>query len=66
MVGDNIWMIVGVALVAWVGWDIYAGYTYAHRLILRADEPGLYWTFVVLWALIAAWCLGLLSLLTSN
>lgn len=43
------WPVIGVALLVWVGYDIYAGYTVLTDVIFRATDPNLYWGVVSLW-----------------
>ena len=52
----NIWSYVGVALLAWVGWDLFAGYTFLHETIYRSDQPSFYWVGVGTWSLLALSC----------
>lgn len=47
------WKLVGIALVIWVAYDLWAGYTYSYRLVLADSEPLHYWLTLVLWAIIA-------------
>lgn len=53
---DNIWTYIGVLLLAWVGWDLYAGYTVLHETIYRDEQPTLYWTGVAAWLGLAISC----------
>lgn len=53
---DNFWSYVGIALIAWVGWDLYAGYTLLHKTVYLAEQPGLYWAGIVTWSLLALSC----------
>ena len=50
----GIWQIVGIALVVWVLYDLFAGYTYSYRLVMREAEPWHFWITVLLWSAIAA------------
>lgn len=50
------WRIVGVALLAWVGWDLYFGYTLLNDVIYRDEEPTLYWTAVAIWFALGISC----------
>ncbi len=52
----GIWQWVGIALAAWVLWDLFSGSVYLHRKVYRAQEPSLYWMAVLLWAAVAASC----------
>ena len=51
------WKIVGVALLAWVAYDLYAGYTLAWDVIYRDRDPALYWIVVGVWFALAVYCL---------
>ncbi len=53
---DNFWRVVGVLLLGWVGWDLYAGYTLLHEVIYRDAQPVLYWSGVGVWLLLAISC----------
>lgn len=53
---DNIWPYIGVALLAWAGWDLFAGYTVLHETIYRVDQPNLYWVGVGTWTMLALSC----------
>jgi len=44
------WKIIGVLLLGWVAYDLYAGYTLLHDIIYRDQEPTLYWIAVAIWA----------------
>jgi len=50
------WTLVGIALLAWVGWDLYAGYTLAWGLIYRAEAPVAYWSVLLVWLGLALSC----------
>lgn len=47
---------LGVALLAWVAWDLFAGSVWLHREYLRASEPITYWLLMLVWALVAVSC----------
>lgn len=49
----NIWLYIGIALLLWVAYDLFAGVTWSYREIRRQHEPILYWIFTGLWLLIA-------------
>lgn len=49
----SLWQWVGVALVVWLLWDLYAGTTWIHRTVYREYEPSLYWVVMSVWAVIA-------------
>jgi len=53
---DNLWTYIGVLLLAWVGWDLYAGYTLLHDVIYRAEQPALYWSGIAAWSALAISC----------
>ncbi len=50
------WTIIGVLLVLWVLWDLFAGYTILWNVIYRDRNPGQYWAVLAIWAAIAASC----------
>lgn len=52
----NLWKVVGVALVVWVAWDLYMGYTVAWDWIYRDESPTAYWSVLSLWAVLAVSC----------
>ena len=52
----TIWRVVGVLLLVWVAWDLYAGYTLAWNIIYRDTNPTAYWGVVVLWAALGVSC----------
>ena len=54
------WQVIGVALVMWVIYDLFAGYIWLHRKVMRASEPLFYWSGIALWSLIALYTLGLI------
>ena len=53
---SNIWTYVGIGLLIWVGWDLYAGYTLAWDVIYRDDNPIAYWAIISVWAAIGVSC----------
>ena len=53
---SKFWSVVGVALLVWVAWDLYAGYTLTWKVVYRDATPGTYWSVVTLWALLALSC----------
>lgn len=53
---SNIWTYVGIALLGWVAWDLYAGYTLVWELVYRDENPGLYWAAVGAWAVLGLSC----------
>lgn len=52
----SIWQYLGVALFAWASFDIWHGYTWLHRKVMRDDDPLLYWALIALWLSVAATC----------
>lgn len=50
------WYIVGVALLLWVGWDLYAGYTVLHEVFYRDEDPVWYWGLISLWTVLGISC----------
>ena len=51
----NIWLLVGIALIAWAVYEIYTGTTWLHRKVARKQEPLFYWILIVIWIILAAW-----------
>lgn len=52
----NFWRVVGVIVLAWAAWDLYAGYTFTWRMVYRSTDPGVYWAAMAAWALLGASC----------
>lgn len=52
----NIWTYVGIALFAWVGWDLYAGYTMTWEMVYRHEDPVTYWIALAVWTGLAVSC----------
>ena len=51
------WMtILGVALLAWVLYDLVTGKVWLHRAYRRSEEPAGYWLTMGLWLLVALSC----------
>lgn len=50
------WNIVGVALLGWVAWDLYAGYTVLADVVYRDQEPTLYWIAIAIWGALGISC----------
>ncbi|MGH0001891.1 hypothetical protein ACQU0X_17625 [Pseudovibrio ascidiaceicola] len=50
------WRIVGVVLLAWVAWDLYAGYTLLYDVIYRTADPLMYWIGIALWTALGLSC----------
>lgn len=50
------WSIIGILLLGWVIWDLYAGYTLIWTLVYRDEEPVLYWSAVSAWAALGLSC----------
>lgn len=46
---NSAWTYVGIGLLAWVGWDLYAGYTMAWEVIYRDENPTAYWITLAVW-----------------
>lgn len=53
---NRFWQIVGVLLLGWAAWDIYAGYTLIWNIIYRDDDPVLYWIAVSAWSILGISC----------
>jgi hypothetical protein len=49
----NTWLIIGIALVIWVLYDLISGKTWSYREIWRKYEPWQYWFFTSLWLVLA-------------
>ncbi len=52
----DFWKLVGVALLAWVGYDLYAGLTLAWDVIYRDEDPIAYWGVLSVWLVLAISC----------
>lgn len=52
----NFWKVIGVLLLIWVVYDLYAGYTILHEVIYREESPTLYWGGLGLWLVLAISC----------
>lgn len=52
----SFWFTVGVLLLGWVAWDLYAGYTLLWDFVYRETQPGLYWICVSVWAVLGISC----------
>ncbi|EAR62633.1 hypothetical protein MED92_05928 [Oceanospirillum sp. MED92] len=48
--------ILGIALLLWVAYDLYAGSVWLHREFYRAQEPTAYWLLILLWTAVAVSC----------
>ncbi len=53
---NNIWTYIGLALLAWVGWDLYRGYTLIWDVIYRDTDPTTYWIVIAVWTSLAMSC----------
>ena len=53
---NNIWTYVGIALFAWVAWDLYAGYTLTWATVYRESDPTTYWIALAGWTGLAISC----------
>jgi len=53
---DSFWKVVGVLLLIWVAYDLYAGFTLLYDVIYREQQPAVYWTGIGLWTLLALSC----------
>ncbi len=53
---NNIWTYVGIALLVWVGYDLYAGYTLLWDVIYRDQDPASYWIVLGIWFALAVSC----------
>lgn len=52
------WLIIGMILLIWVVIDLVSGTVWSYRRIKRNEEPGMYWLFTTLWAVLAISCLA--------
>ena len=52
----NFWLFVGVALFAWVGWDLYHGYTLLYDVIYKEQDPTMFWVAIAAWSGLALSC----------
>ena len=52
----SITSIIGIILLLWVAWDLFSGKAWLHREFIRANEPGAYWSTMLLWLLVALSC----------
>ena len=52
----GVWSFIGVGLLVWVGYDLYAGYTLLWDTIYRDQDPVGYWLILGLWFLLAISC----------
>ncbi|WP_169565732.1 hypothetical protein [Neptunomonas japonica] len=48
--------ILGIALLLWVAWDLYAGSVWLHREYFRNQDPWSYWILILVWILVAVSC----------
>ncbi|WKD51149.1 hypothetical protein [Microbulbifer spongiae] len=55
---DTIWQFIGVGLLIWVVFDLFAGHTWLRRKYVRSKEPLGYWIILMMWLLFALWSLG--------
>lgn len=53
---NSIWSYVGIGLLCWIAYDLYAEYTLAWGIIYRDEDPVLYWVFVSVWAVLGISC----------
>lgn len=51
-----VWPFVGVLLLLWVAYDLFIGWTYLHRTVIRKKEPLMYWLTLALWTGLALSC----------
>jgi hypothetical protein len=52
----NIWTYVGIALLAWVGYDLYAGYTFTWEIVNKEESPLTYWSVISVWTILSVSC----------
>ena len=48
--------MLGIALLLWVAWDLFAGSVWLHREFHRREEPVAYWLTLLLWLAVALSC----------
>ena len=56
----DFWTVLGGALLLWALHDLIVGHTWAHRKVIRSEDPWVYWPILSVWVLIAVWLLGFL------
>ncbi|CAM3748596.1 hypothetical protein [Parendozoicomonas haliclonae] len=47
---------LGIALLVWVAWDLWAGSVWLHREFTRQYEPVAYWCLMLVWLGVAVSC----------
>lgn len=52
------WFYIGIVLFIWAVYDLFTGEVWLHRAVHRDSEPGMYWSLIIVWFLIAFWCLS--------
>lgn len=52
----SFWKVIGVLLLIWVVYDLYAGYTILHEVIYIDESPALYWGGLTFWFVLAVSC----------
>ena len=50
------WKIIGVLLLGWVAYDLYAGYTLIWDVVYRDEDPVTYWIALAVWFALAISC----------
>ncbi len=50
--------VIGILLLAWVGWDLKRGKTALLRTYFKDQEPGPFWGTVALWTGLAVYLLA--------
>lgn len=56
MAGFGLWQYIGIGLALWVLYDLLTGHVYFPGKVSRAENPGTYWTCMIVYAVLAASC----------
>lgn len=56
MAGFGLWQYIGIGLALWVLYDLFRGRVYFPAKVTRAENPGTYWTGMIVYAVLAASC----------
>jgi len=52
----RVWQVVGIIILAWAAWDLYAGYTFTWRIVDRSTSPVIYWAALGAWVFLGLSC----------
>lgn len=47
------WQVLSILLIIWVIYDLFTGEVWSYYRIKRSEEPGKYWFFMLVWAVVA-------------